>query len=69
MPGLPQNMATAYILDSTPNVLSIGKLCVKHGYSFYWPPQSKDPYFVKPDGQIIPLTVIGFIPYLIITNS
>ena len=34
------------------------------GHSFYWPPCSKEPYFVAPDGTVIPLVVYGNVPYL-----
>ena len=27
-----------YVLPDSPDVLSIGKRCVDHGYGFYWPP-------------------------------
>jgi hypothetical protein len=37
-------------LTHTPSVLSIGKRCVTMGYTFFWPPFSEHPFFVKPDG-------------------
>ena len=33
-------VAEPYILDSTPDVLSIGRRCVEDGYAFYWEPYS-----------------------------
>ena len=52
-----------YILESTPNVLSVGFRCVKLGYSVIWPAGER-PYFVLPSGQIVELDVIDDIPYL-----
>ena len=37
-----------YILAKTPNVLSIGRRCVDHGYSFVWDAYSLEPYLVSP---------------------
>ena len=54
----------AFVLDSTPNVLSVGKRCETEGWGFYWPPWSRSPFFVTPDGQRIVLETDGHIPYL-----
>ena len=32
--------------------------------SFYWPPCSKEPYFVAPGGAVIPLVLYGNVPHL-----
>ena len=53
----------AYVLDSTPAVLSVGKRCMSMGYSFHWP-SGKPPFFVCPDGMIVEFDVHGDIPYL-----
>eukprot|EP00969_Alexandrium_andersonii_P230433 10176200-Alexandrium_andersonii.AAC.1 len=39
-----------YILESTPDVISVGMRCVRHGFSFIWP-SGQCPYFVLPNGQ------------------
>ena len=51
-----------YVLASSPAVLSLGRRCLKDGYSFTWPPFGK-PSFRDPEGRNIPLDVYGFIPY------
>ena len=51
-----------YILPDTPTVLSMG-LRVKQGFTFIWRP-SERPDFVRPDGHIVQLEVIGAIPFL-----
>ena len=38
-----EEVAEPYILDSTPDVLSIGRRCVEDGYEFHW-----KPYFTLP---------------------
>ena len=53
----------AYVLDSTPAVISVGKRCMNMGYSFHWP-SGKNPYLICPDGIIVELDVHGDIPYL-----
>ena len=53
----------AYVLDSTPAVISVGKRCMHMGYSFHWP-AGKNPYLICPDGMIVELDVHGDIPYL-----
>ena len=53
----------AYVLDSTPAVISVGKRCMSMGYSFHWP-SGKHPFFVCPDGMIVEFDVHGDIPYL-----
>jgi len=37
-----------YVLDSSPNVLSLGRRCVVDGYGWYWPPYSLSPYLIHP---------------------
>ena len=53
----------AYVLISTPAVLSVGLRCMELGYSFYWP-KGENPYFIHPDGSYIYFRVIDYIPYL-----
>jgi hypothetical protein len=63
---IPQLDEFAEILccESTPSVISIGKRCLEMGYAFYWPPYSESPFFVKPDGTRVVVTVENNIPYL-----
>ena len=71
-PLLYENGTKVHVLESTPDVLSIGKRCVELGYGFHWEPYSKRPYFVPPeyhlgervDDGIIELISIGNVPYL-----
>jgi hypothetical protein len=58
----------AYIMDSTPTVMSIGKRCMLHGYSFVWHP-AKQPYLVTPKGKKVVLEVIDNVPYLPLSKS
>jgi len=44
-------LADPFVLDSTPDVLSIGRRCVEDGWSFYWPPYSLTPTFTSPKGK------------------
>ena len=52
-----------FVLPSTPAVLSIGRRCLDHGYSFRWP-AGKLPYFITPKGVKVKLIVEDYIPYL-----
>jgi hypothetical protein len=52
------------VLNSTPDVLSLGRRCVEMGYEFHWKRGSMSPHFVLPDDSVIHLQVDGFIPYL-----
>ena len=54
----------ALILDTTPDVLSLGKLCIAGGFNFSWPAFSHAPTLVKPSGEVIELCVRGYIPFL-----
>jgi len=40
-----------YVLDETPDVLSIGMRCVEHGWSFWWPPYSVHPILTPTTGE------------------
>ena len=62
-----QAVVEPFVMPATPDVLSIGRRCVKHGWSFWWPPWSKRPVLSPPKGKGKPLylTVIGDIPYII----
>eukprot|EP00971_Amphidinium_carterae_P018904 372296-Amphidinium_carterae.1 len=54
---------TPLLLESTPDVLSIGRRCVTEGYSFHWE-KGENPYFVDKKGRRIDLSVERYIPYL-----
>ena len=54
---------SAYILDETPAVLSVGVRCMQQGYSFVWPADGK-PYFIRPDRKVILLNVDGMVPVI-----
>ena len=61
--ALAGDTAEAYVLDSTPPVLSVGLRCTKRGFSFLWI-NGYAPCLVTPDKTIVPLDVDGDIPYL-----
>ena len=48
-----------YLLGDSPDVLSVGTRCELHGYGFYWPPYSKFPYYMSPDGVNTPWSQSG----------
>ena len=52
-----------YILPSTPALLSVGRRCMKMGYTFVWKPR-EEPYFITPSGKVVVLEVINDIAYL-----
>ena len=54
---------TPYLLESTPPVMSVGVKCMDEGYDFVWR-AGKEPYFQKPDGVRIKLTVRDYVPYV-----
>eukprot|EP00971_Amphidinium_carterae_P133767 2649819-Amphidinium_carterae.1 len=59
---------TPIVLDSTPDVLSVGRRCMTEGYSFVWP-KGATPYFIDPRGTRINFQVDKYIPYLIDTAA
>eukprot|EP00971_Amphidinium_carterae_P208356 4134138-Amphidinium_carterae.1 len=54
---------TPLLLDSTPDVLSVGRRCMTGGYSFHWE-SGMNPYFIDKKGRKISMTVDRYIPYL-----
>lgn len=58
----------AYVMDSTLTVMSIGKRCMLHGYSFVRHP-AKQPNLVTHKGKKVVLEVIGDVPYLPLSRS
>ena len=57
-----------YILNNTPPVLTAGYRCMEMGYTFIWP-TGHNPFFIRPDGMIVHLTVENYIPYPIPGSS
>ena len=52
----------ACVLDNSPNVLGVGKLC-HDGWSMVWDAH-KTPTLISPNGLVIQLKVRCFVPYL-----
>ena len=53
-----------YVLESTPDVLSLGRRCADEGFTFHWEGFSTKPTWTLPNGHVITLTTVGYIPYL-----
>ena len=53
-----------FVVDETPTVLSIGRRCMKMGYSFRWM-CGKLPFMITPEKEIVHLHVKDDIPYLV----
>ncbi|CAE7710354.1 JNK [Symbiodinium sp. CCMP2592] len=58
-----EELVEAYVLESTPSLLSLGKRCKELGYRFIWEPFC-DPIFFDPSGRKLKVDVINNIPYL-----
>ncbi len=56
--------AEPYVLDQSPDVLSIGRRCVQDGYSFQWLPYSLAPTLRCPTGKVIKVVSRVGCPYL-----
>ena len=52
-----------YVAEQTPAVLSIGRRCMLHGYSFHGP-ASKSLYVLKPNREKIVCDVHAYAPYV-----
>ena len=63
-PTLNKAKLVAHVLDDTPAVISIGKLCMEEGYAFHWPVASDMPYFETPDKSRVYCRVENCIPYI-----
>ena len=61
--GSLKSLIEALLLPNTPPVLSVGKLVVEHGYTFYWVP-GYAPVVIDPDGMGFELEVRIGVPYL-----
>ena len=62
--ALENTVADPCVMKSTPELLSIGLRCVKMGFSFIWLARHS-PCLIPPSYNIVPLDVIGNIPYLV----
>jgi len=58
----------AFVLSSTPTVMSVGKRCMERGYDFIWK-AGETPYLVPPSGRRMMLDVINNMPYLPVCSS
>ena len=50
-----EEVAEPYLLDATPDVLSIGRRCVEDGYEFHWAPFSLHPAITTAQGTVVKL--------------
>ena len=57
-------VAEPYILDCSPDVLSIGRRCVEDGYRFVWEPYSLHPTMTTAAGKVVTLASRDCCPYL-----
>ena len=55
IPSLGINVV-AYLADKCTNILSMGELCTKYGFSFSWDPDGA-PILIRPDGVQVPIQV------------
>ena len=53
----------ALVLEDTPSVLSLGRLCMEEGYKFVWEP-GELPQLVPPKGRAITLSMKDRVPIL-----
>ena len=56
--------AEPYVLDQSPDVLSIERRCVQGGYSLQWLPYSLVPTLTCPTGKVVKLVSRDCCPYL-----
>ena len=54
---------TVQLLDETPAVLSLGKLCSEHGYSYEW--KNGETQRLTKNGNIITSTMENFVPLVV----
>ena len=54
---------TALVLEKSPSVLSLGRLCLEHGCSFWWQ-TGHNPQILLKDGSAIELDVNNYVPVL-----
>ena len=68
MDMLDAGYIAGHILDSTPPVISVGRLVEDCKYQFHWTPRT-GPYFDTPSGRRIWLGVEDYIPFFITTDT
>ena len=51
------------LLDSTCDVVSMGRLVMEKGFTYHWQP-GEQPYFKNKDGQVIECSVRGYVPVI-----
>ena len=61
--GLWDHEITAIVVDGSPPLISLGRLCFLNGFSFKWP-KSRCPKLFTPDGFPIPLEIDEFVPHV-----
>ena len=49
--GIPDNVHP-YVLEDSPDVMTIGRRCVRLGYRFVWDPFSTKPYYNLPKNMV-----------------
>ena len=54
---------TVMLLEDTPAVLSLGKLCEDHGYNYHWTSGQK-PHLIKNDRKIVCKTA-NYVPFVV----
>jgi hypothetical protein len=63
LPGMPEYVC-ATEMPNSPALMSVGRRCMVHGYSFIWM-AGREPYFISRDAAcIIPCVIRGGVPYL-----
>ena len=55
------------LLEETPDVLSLGKLCEEHGYTYHWKSDRK-PHLIK-NGKIIDCNRSNYVPFVVLGLS
>lgn len=66
IPGI-QGPRKALAVTGSPDCASIGEFCVEEFFGFFWPPGSRNPYLVDPNGNKIILEVDNNVPYFVPT--
>ena len=64
----PSCNVNALVLPNSPNVLSLGRLCMEGGYSFVWN-AGEAPTLQYNGGEVQRLNVDRFVPTMIATSS
>ena len=62
--GARGHLLEPYVLDSSPPIISIGKRCMNHGWSFIWK-AGRTPYFILPNGDKLKLRLVDDVPYFV----